>query len=213
MISQAFESLREACSRVKVVPVLVIEDPADAAPLAGVLTAGGLEVLEVTLRTPRAWLVAEAMKAACPGAAVGVGSVRTVADLDAAKARGLDFAVSPGCTVSLLRAAKRLDLPFMPGVATPSEALLALEEGYDFIKFFPANINGGAKALKAMAAPLGSIRFCPTGGVNLQNVVEYLACPNVLCVGGSWLVPGAALKARDWSAVAAEVQALKSVIG
>jgi len=202
----------EICRLAPVVPVLVIDDLDTAAPLAHALVKGGLPVLEVTLRTPVALDAIKAMAAAVPDAVVGAGSLRTPADVAAVKAAGGVFGVSPGWTSTLLDAADGMGLPMLPGVATPSEAMRAAERGLEVLKFFPAEQNGGAPALKAWGGPLPSIKFCPTGGVTPENAREYLSLSNVVCVGGSWVAPKDAVKARDWDlveALAAEAAKLR----
>ncbi|MGW2592710.1 bifunctional 4-hydroxy-2-oxoglutarate aldolase/2-dehydro-3-deoxy-phosphogluconate aldolase [Streptomyces sp. NPDC001515] len=195
-----------------VVPVVVLEDAADAVPLARALVAGGLPAIEVTLRTPAALDAIRAISEGVPDAVVGAGTViapRQVADTAAAGAR---FLVSPGWTDTLLDAMKASGLPFLPGVSTTSEVVALLERGVTEMKFFPAEAAGGTAYLKALSAPLPQARFCPTGGISLASAPRYLALPNVGCVGGSWMVPGDAVAARDWSRVeklAAEAAALR----
>lgn len=192
----------ELCKMAPVIPVLVIDDAADARPLAEALVAGGLPVLEVTLRTPAALdVIAEMAKV--PGGVVGAGTVLTRADAEAAKAAGAKFAVSPGATDALLAACADLDLPLLPGAATATEAMALLEKGYTTAKFFPAEAAGGAPALKAIGAPLPQITFCPTGGVSVKNAGDYLALANTVCVGGSWVAPAAMVKAGDWAGIEA----------
>jgi 2-dehydro-3-deoxyphosphogluconate aldolase/(4S)-4-hydroxy-2-oxoglutarate aldolase len=193
----------EICGLAPVIPVLVVDDLDTAAPLAHALVKGGLPVLEITLRTPVALDAIKAMKAAVPDAVVGAGSLRTPADVAAVKAAGAVFGVSPGWTPTLLDAADAAGLPMLPGVATPSEAMRASERGLEVLKFFPAEQNGGAPALKAWSGPLPSIKFCPTGGVTPENAPDYLSLPNVIVVGGSWVAPKDAVKARDWDLVEA----------
>jgi len=191
------------CRLAPVIPVLVVRDPATAAPLARALAAGGLKALEVTLRTPVALDAIRAMAEAVPEAVVGAGTLLAPEDVAAARAAGARFGVSPGSTPRLLDAAAAEGLPMLPGVATPSEALAAAERGLTHLKFFPAEPNGGAPALKAWADPLPHLTFCPTGGVTAQNAGAYLALPNVACVGGSWVAPRAAVEAGDWPAIEA----------
>jgi len=191
----------EICRLAPIVPVLVIDDLETAVPLAHALVAGGLPVLEVTLRTPVALDAIKAMAEAVPNAVVGAGSLRTTADVDAVKAAGGVFGVSPGWTPTLLDSAEAVGLPMLPGVATPSEAMRAAERGLEVLKFFPAEQNGGAPALKAWGGPLPSIRFCPTGGVTPENATSYLSLPNVVCAGGSWVAPKDAVAARDWDLI------------
>jgi 2-dehydro-3-deoxyphosphogluconate aldolase/(4S)-4-hydroxy-2-oxoglutarate aldolase len=197
---QASDLTARVCALAPVVPVLVIEDAARAEGLARALLAGGLPALEVTLRTPAA-LEAIAIMARIPGGVVGAGTLLTARDVEAAKAAGATFGVSPGATDRLLDACEANDLPLMAGVATPSEAMRLLERGYTVAKFFPAEVNGGVAALKAMAGPLPRLRFCPTGGIGPANLRDYLALPNVLCVGGSWVAPPALVAAGDWDGI------------
>ncbi|MDN2567287.1 2-dehydro-3-deoxy-phosphogluconate aldolase [Aquibium sp. A9E412] len=184
-----------------VVPVITVERLADAVPLARALAAGGLKAIEVTLRTPDALDAIRLIAAEVPQAVVGAGTVLTGRDYHRAVSAGARFAVSPGTTQDLLDAAVDSDAPFLPGATTPSEIMAVREEGYTLIKFFPAELSGGAPFLRALAAPLATVRFCPTGGVSPANVADYLALPNVACVGGSWVAPDAALSAGDWARV------------
>lgn len=171
-----------------VIPVLVIDDPEHARPIAEALVAGGLPVLEVTLRTPHALDAIRAMKEV-PGAVVGAGTVLTPGHLDAAIAAGAEFIVSPGLTPTLGHAAVASGVPFLPGTANASDIMIGMELGLTHFKFFPAEANGGIAALKAIAGPFGDARFCPTGGITLSTAGNWLALDPVLCVGGSWLVP------------------------
>lgn len=170
-----------------VIPVLVIEEPVHAVPVAEALVRGGLPVLEVTLRTAAALDVIRAMKTV-PGAVVGAGTVLNEHALDDALAAGSEFIVSPGLTKGLARAAEAARVPFLPGVATASDIMRGLDLGLDRFKFFPAEANGGIPALKALAAPFASVRFCPTGGITAASAADWLALDAVLCCGGSWLV-------------------------
>ncbi|MCZ8170678.1 MAG: bifunctional 4-hydroxy-2-oxoglutarate aldolase/2-dehydro-3-deoxy-phosphogluconate aldolase [Brevundimonas sp.] len=170
-----------------VIPVLVIEDVAHAVPVAEALVRGGLPVLEVNLRTAAALDVIRAMKTV-PGAMVGAGTVLNEYALDDALSAGSEFIVSPGLTKPLARAAEAAKVPFLPGVSTPTDIMRGLDLGLDRFKFFPAEANGGIPALKAIAAPFGSVRFCPTGGITAATAAEWLALDSVLCCGGSWLV-------------------------
>lgn len=200
----------ELCRLAPVIPVLVLDDASLAADLARALVAGGLPVLEVTLRTPAALDAIRAISQV-EGGVVGAGTLITPADVEAAREAGALFGVSPGATDRLLDAAKAADLPLLPGAATATEAMRLLERGYTMQKFFPAEASGGARALGALAAPLPQIRFCPTGGVGLKNAPDYLALPNTLCVGGSWVAPKDRVAAGDWGAIetlAAEAAAL-----
>ena len=191
---------REICLLAPVVPVIVIRDVAHAAPMARALIAGGLPALEVTLRTPCA-LEAIRMMADIEGGIVGAGTLLTPADVKAAKAAGAKFGVSPGATDTLLKACEDEGLPLLPGAATSSEVMYLLERGYTVQKFFPAEANGGAPALKSIGAPLPQVSFCPTGGVSLKNAPDYLALSNTLCVGGSWVAPDAMVQAGDWAGI------------
>lgn len=192
----------EICELAPVIPVLVLEDPATAKGLAEALVAGGLPALEVTLRTPAA-LDAIREMAEVEGGIVGAGTLLTADDVKAAKEAGAQFGVSPGATDRLLAACEDHDLPLLPGAATATEAMVLLERGYSVQKFFPAEANGGAPALKAIGAPIPQISFCPTGGVTLQNAPDYLSLPNTLCVGGSWVAPKDAIAAQDWDRIEA----------
>jgi 2-dehydro-3-deoxyphosphogluconate aldolase/(4S)-4-hydroxy-2-oxoglutarate aldolase len=207
---QASVETARVCGLAPVVPVLVIDDASLAEGLARALVAGGLPALEVTLRTPAALDAIRAM-AKVPGGVVGAGTLLTPQDVEAAKAAGATFGVSPGATDLLLDACEANDLPLLAGCSTPSEVMRLLSRGYTVAKFFPAEANGGVPLLKAWGAPLPQMRFCPTGGVSLRNAPDYLALPNVLCVGGSWVAPANLVKAQDWGAItalAAEAAAL-----
>ena len=184
-----------------VIPVIVLHDIAHAVPLAQALLAGGIRMLEVTLRTPQALACMEAIARSVPEAVVGAGTVRSAADAQAAAMAGAQFVVSPGYTRALGRACRELGLPLLPGVATGSEIMMAQEDGLTELKFFPAMQAGGTAMLKAWSGPFGEVSFCPTGGVTVQNAPELLALPNVLCVGGSWLVPVDAMNQGDWGRI------------
>ncbi|MCT8160758.1 bifunctional 4-hydroxy-2-oxoglutarate aldolase/2-dehydro-3-deoxy-phosphogluconate aldolase [Pseudoruegeria sp. SHC-113] len=199
---EASKRAAEVCQLAPVVPVLVVDDVAHAAPLAEALIAGGLPALEVTLRTPAALEVIAAM-AAVPGGVVGAGTLLTPADVKAAKAAGATFGVSPGATDRLLQACEDEDLPLLPGAATASEAMRLLERGYTTQKFFPAEAAGGAPALKGIGAPIPQVTFCPTGGISLKNAMDYLSLPNTYCVGGSWVAPKDKVQAGDWAGIEA----------
>ncbi|GAA4760261.1 bifunctional 4-hydroxy-2-oxoglutarate aldolase/2-dehydro-3-deoxy-phosphogluconate aldolase [Novosphingobium ginsenosidimutans] len=181
------KSIEEVMRLAPVIPVLVIEDAAHAVPVAEALVRGGLPVLEVTLRTAAALDVIRAMKTV-PGALVGAGTVLNEYALDDALSAGSEFIVSPGLTKPLARAAEAAKVPFLPGIATPSDIMRGLDLGLDRFKFFPAEANGGIPALKAISAPFGSVRFCPTGGITATTAADWLALDAVLCCGGSWLV-------------------------
>ncbi|GAA2804328.1 bifunctional 4-hydroxy-2-oxoglutarate aldolase/2-dehydro-3-deoxy-phosphogluconate aldolase [Streptomyces showdoensis] len=184
-----------------VVPVVVIEDAADAVPLARALVAGGLPAIEVTLRTPAALDAIRAIAAEVPEAVVGAGTVVSPANAADAVGAGARFLVSPGWTDALLAAMRGSGVPFLPGVSTTSEVVALLERGVTDMKFFPAEAAGGVPYLKSLAGPLPQARFCPTGGISLASAPSYLALPNVGCVGGTWMLPTDALAARDWGRI------------
>ncbi|MFJ7767356.1 bifunctional 4-hydroxy-2-oxoglutarate aldolase/2-dehydro-3-deoxy-phosphogluconate aldolase [Streptomyces sp. NPDC097107] len=184
-----------------VVPVVVVDDLADAVPLARALVAGGLPAIEVTLRTPVALDAIRAIAGEVPGAVVGAGTVITPGQVGDVVAAGARFLVSPGWTDVLLEAMRASGVPFLPGVSTTSEVVALLERGVREMKFFPAEAAGGTAYLKALAAPLPQARFCPTGGITPGSAPEYLALPNVGCVGGSWMLPKDAVADRDWGRV------------
>ncbi|MGC5342727.1 bifunctional 4-hydroxy-2-oxoglutarate aldolase/2-dehydro-3-deoxy-phosphogluconate aldolase [Streptomyces sp. DT24] len=184
-----------------VVPVVVLDDAADAVPLARALVAGGLPAIEVTLRTAAALDAIRAVSAEVPDAVVGAGTVISVRNVSDTVTAGARFLVSPGWTDALLDAMKASGLPFLPGVSTTSEVVALLERGVSEMKFFPAEAAGGTAYLKALSAPLPQARFCPTGGITLTSAPAYLALPNVGCVGGSWMVPADAVAAGDWARV------------
>ena len=184
-----------------VVPVLTIDRLEDAVPLARALVKGGLRVLEITLRTDVALEAMAAIAAEVPEAVVGAGTVLDARQLDRIMQKGARFAVSPGCTPALAQAATAAGLPFLPGVQTVSEAMALSEQGFRLLKFFPADTAGGVGWLKAVAAPLAGMRFCPTGGIGAETAPSYLALANVACVGGSWVAPRDALAAGDWARV------------
>ncbi|WP_026784800.1 bifunctional 4-hydroxy-2-oxoglutarate aldolase/2-dehydro-3-deoxy-phosphogluconate aldolase [Pleomorphomonas koreensis] len=189
--------LLDVLNRAPVVPVLVIDKLEDAFPLGAALVNGGLPALEVTMRTSAALNAIHAM-CAIPGSIVGAGTVLDGAQAKKAVEAGAKFLVSPGSTPDLIDAAKALGVPILPGVATASEAMMARERGLKILKFFPAEQAGGPSYLKALASPLQDIRFCPTGGVSLDTAPDYLALPNVICVGGSWVAPADAVKSKNW---------------
>ncbi len=204
-------SIDQVMTSAPVMPVMVIEHLEHAVPLAKALVAGGLPVLEITLRTPCALEAISAIKAAVPGAIVGAGTVNTPELLDAAVAAGSDFLVSPGSTPALIDKALAVGVPMLPGVCTPSEAMALLERGISRMKFFPAEAAGGVDMLKSIYGPLPQIKFCPTGGINLAKAPSYLALPNIACVGGSWIAPKDLVEAGKWdeiTALAAEAAAL-----
>jgi 2-dehydro-3-deoxyphosphogluconate aldolase/(4S)-4-hydroxy-2-oxoglutarate aldolase len=186
-----------------VIPVIVLNDVAHAVPMARALLAGGIRMLEITLRTPQALACMEAIANEVEGAVVGAGTVRSPQDAAAAVKAGARFAVSPGYTPAVGQACKDLGLPLLPGVATGSEIMMAQEDGYTELKFFPAMQAGGPAMLKAWSGPFFDVKFCPTGGVTQQNANDLLSLPNVACVGGSWLVPADALAKGDWARIEA----------
>ena len=184
-----------------VIPVIVLNDLAHAVPMARALLAGGVRMLEVTLRTPQALACIEAIAREVPEAVVGAGTVRSRADAQAAARAGAQFAVSPGYTPAVGQACRDAGLALLPGVATGSEIMMAQEDGFTELKFFPAIQAGGPALLKAWSGPFFDVKFCPTGGVTLQNAPDLLALPNVVCVGGSWLVPTDAMAKGDWALI------------
>ncbi len=186
-----------------VIPVIVLNDVSHAVPLAKALVAGGIRMLEVTLRTPEALACIEAIARNVPEAFVGAGTVRSAADAQACAMAGARFVVSPGYTHAVGQACRDAGLPLLPGVATGSEVMAACEDGLSELKFFPAMQAGGVAMLKAWNGPFGDVRFCPTGGVTVTNAPEFLALPNVVCVGGSWLTPAETIARGNWSHVTA----------
>lgn len=196
-----------------VIPVIVINKLEDAVPMARALVAGGVRVLEVTLRTPIALQCMEAIARDVPEAVLGAGTIRSVADAKAAKDVGCVFGVSPGYTSQIGHACRELELPLLPGTATGSEVMQATADGYSFLKFFPAMQAGGIPMLKALAGPFTDVVFCPTGGITVESAPQFLALPNVKVCGGSWLTPADAVAARDWARItqlAREASALRS---
>ena len=196
-----------------VIPVIVLHRVADAVPMARALLAGGVRVLEVTLRTPVALACIEAIARAVPEAIVGAGTLRVAADAQAAKDAGSAFAVSPGYTSALGTACRAVGLPLLPGVASASEVLAALADGLHFLKFFPATAAGGIPLLKALAGPFFDISFCPTGGITPETAPQFLALPNVKVCGGSWLTPQAAVDAGDWAQITQLARAAAAIRG
>lgn len=185
----------------KVIPVIVIRDIEQAIPLATALFAGGVHVLEVTLRTPVAMAAIKLLTRTFPDALIGAGTVTTPEQLLQVIEAGAKFAISPGQTKSLLLAGQKAPIPLIPGIASVSELMEGLESGYTHFKFFPAEAAGGTKMLRAFYGPFPDVRFCPTGGINEANYGDYLSLPNVSCVGGSWIVPDEAFKRNDWSLI------------
>jgi len=185
----------------RVVPVIALTDAAQAVPLAHALLAGGIDVMEITLRTDAGLAAIEAVARAVPEMQLGAGTVTRVADVQRVVDAGARFALSPGCTPALVEAVRAAKLPFVPGVMTPSEVMTARDLGFALMKLFPAAQAGGLAMLQALGGPLGDVRFCPTGGVSLQNMASFLALKNVAMVGGSWLTPADALAAGDWARI------------
>lgn len=194
-----------------VIPVIAIDRIDDAVPLARALVAGGIRVLEVTLRTAHGMAAIRAIADQVPDAIVGVGTLTQASEFTAARDAGAVFGVSPGLTPALIQAAKTRGLPLLPGVMTPSEVMAAREAGFRQLKLFPAVPAGGVGMLNAIAGPLGDVVFCPTGGIGPQNAVQFLACPNVACVGGSWLSPKNLMAAGDWAGITALAKAASAL--
>lgn len=193
--------IRDVMTRAPVIPVLTVEDVAQAVPLARALARGGLTVLEVTLRTPAALDAISAMVRDVPEALVGVGTVTRGREFDQARDAGAQFVVSPGLSPGLLNAAERTGMPFLPGAVTASEIIMALDAERTYLKFFPAEASGGVPTLKAFAGPFPDVCFCPTGGIRPDNYLDYLGLNNVLCVGGTWLTPRDVLARGDWDRI------------
>jgi 2-dehydro-3-deoxyphosphogluconate aldolase/(4S)-4-hydroxy-2-oxoglutarate aldolase len=206
------EKLADLFERATIIPVLTIDRVEDAVPLARALVAGGIRVLEVTLRTPVAVQAAKAILAEVPDAIVGIGTILNADDLARAEKLGAVFGISPGATPELLKAVAASDLPFAPGITTASELMQARAHGFDLVKFFPAEPSGGIKALRALAGPFPDTRFCPTGGVGDGNAAAWLAEPNVIAVGGSWICPAADIRSGNWAGITAMCnRAMKSL--
>jgi 2-dehydro-3-deoxyphosphogluconate aldolase/(4S)-4-hydroxy-2-oxoglutarate aldolase len=195
--------LRDIMYAAAVIPVIAIDDPAHAIPLARALVAGGIRVLEITLRTQHGLAAISAIAAAVPEAIVGVGTLTRPEEFTAAREAGAVFGVSPGLTTELIAAARASGLPLLPGVMTPSEVMAARAAGFLQLKLFPAVPAGGIGMLNAIAGPLPDVIFCPTGGISPETAPAFLACDNVACVGGSWLTPRDAVKASDWARITA----------
>ncbi len=201
MQSKLNAALAGVLKRCAVVPVLTIERAEHAVPLARALIGGGLEAIEITLRTPAAFDAIRQIRSAMPGALVGAGTVLAPETAAEAIGAGAKFIVSPGMTPRLIEAAEGWPVPFLPGAVTASEAMALSDLGYGLLKFFPAEASGGTAALKALAAPLAGIGFCPTGGIDVTKARDYLALPNVVAVGGSWMAPAKAVAAGDWTTI------------
>jgi 2-dehydro-3-deoxyphosphogluconate aldolase / (4S)-4-hydroxy-2-oxoglutarate aldolase len=211
MSPQHAATLQAILGRVPVVPVLTIEADTDAVGLAKALVAGGLNVLEITLRTPAAMTAIRAIVNAVPGVIVGAGTILDADQGSKAIHSGAKFLVSPGITPSLAQAAERWPVPFLPGVATASEAMALRDLGYRVLKFFPAEAAGGVSALKGLGAPLADLLFCPTGGVDAAKAPAYLALSNVITVGGSWVAPPEMVAAKNWSEITALAEAASAL--
>ena len=199
--TERFEAFLEAVGRAPVLPVLTIERPAQAAPLARALAAGGIAAIEITLRRPGALEAIAAAVEAAPELLVGAGTVLDEGQLESAAAAGARFAVSPGATAALLEAARGWDRPFLPGVASASEIMAALARGFRRLKFFPAAPLGGPAALRALAAPFPEVGFCPTGGITRDSAADYLRLDCVFCLGGSWIAPDKLVEAEAWDEI------------
>lgn len=195
------EAIEEIMTRSPIIPVMVVRNVEDALPMAEALCRGGFSVLEVTLRTAVALEVVSLLREELPQATIGVGTVVTAGDVHRAALAGAQFLVSPGTTSNLLHAMLETSLPLLPGVATVSEALRLTERGIDHMKLFPASAVGGTGLLKSLLGPLPDMRFCPTGGITAETAPEYLALPNVLCVGGSWMIDRSMIANKDWAGV------------
>ncbi len=195
--------IRDIMAASPVMPVIVLNHVDDAVPLAQALVAGGIRVLEVTLRTPVALDCVRAIRANVPDAIVGVGTITSISEFDAAREAGAAFGVSPGTTPAVLAHIAASGMPFLPGCMTPSDVMRAMEAGFTAVKLFPAKQAGGVDMLKALGGPLPGMMFCPTGGIDLESAPSYLALPNVACIGSSWLAPANLIAARDWPAIRA----------
>lgn len=203
MNSERSDKLRQCLERSAVLPIVTLDDATQAVPLARALAAGGVSIVEVTLRTPDSLEAIRRIAGEVEGVLVGAGTVRSPAQIGQAVAAGARFLVSPGLSPELKRAAALSPVPFLPGVSTVSEAMSAAEAGFGILKFFPAEPAGGVETLRAFAGPLPDIAFCPTGGISAEMVASYIALPNVVCVGGSWLAPSDALRLKDWARITA----------
>ena len=206
-VNTSSEGARALLALAPVIPVITIDRAADAVPLAQALVRGGLRAIEITLRTDAAVDAAKAIIAEVPDAIVGLGTVLTPNDLERAADIGAAFAISPGCSPELLRAAAASDLPYAPGIQTASELMACISSGFDVVKFFPAVPAGGLAALNALAGPFPSVSYCPTGGIGEANAGEWLAHPKVIAIGGSWIAPPAAIKDGAWDAIEARARA------
>jgi 2-dehydro-3-deoxyphosphogluconate aldolase / (4S)-4-hydroxy-2-oxoglutarate aldolase len=213
LASEHGPSLAELFQSARIIPVITIESVEHAIPLARALVSGGLRCLEITLRTPAAAAAAAAIVENVPDAVVGIGTVLDPSDLAQARTLGARFALSPGASPELLDAAAVAELPFVPGVATPSEVMAALARGFDILKFFPAVPFGGTAALRALGGPFPQVRFCPTGGIGELDLPQWLALPNVIAVGGSWLTPLPDLRAGRWQVISDRARQARATVG
>ncbi|MFL0809736.1 MAG: bifunctional 4-hydroxy-2-oxoglutarate aldolase/2-dehydro-3-deoxy-phosphogluconate aldolase [Agarilytica sp.] len=195
------KTIEEIMTHCPIIPVIVINKMEDAIPLAKALVNGGLKVLEITLRSEHGLNAITAIKKEVPEAIVGAGTILNSDDFNKSVDAGSEFIVSPGTSDALLATARQSDIPLLPGISTPSEAITALDSGIQHMKFFPAEAAGGIAMLKAIAGPLPHIKFCPTGGVNISNVKDYLALDNVLCVGGTWMLDKSAIQSGNWTQI------------
>lgn len=201
LVNQWQISPKDLFSMGKIVPVLVIKDVADALPIAEAILASGIKVLEVTLRTPSALNVIQEIATHLPQAIIGAGTVTNAQMLQQSRDAGAKFAISPGLTKDLLKAGQGGDIALIPGISSISELMDGIDYGYDHLKFFPAEASGGVNAIKSIGGPFPDIKFCPTGGININNINNYLALSNVACCGGSWLVTDEIVKTKDWSTI------------
>ncbi len=212
-MSQNIAKIEAVMTAAPVIPVLVVEAPKKAIPMAEALVRGGLPSIEITLRTPRALEAIKAVSENVEGAIVGAGTVLTRKHYEDAVGAGSRFIVSPGATEALLDAAEESHVPLLPGAATSSEVMRLLERGYERLKFFPAEQAGGAAYLKSLSSPLAAAKFCPTGGVTIDKAPDYLKLPNVLCVGGSWIADAKSVAAEDWSGIEERARAACGLTG
>ena len=194
-------TLQTILQQAPIIPVIIIHDPQKALPLAEALAAGGITTLEITLRTPAAVNVIERLHKEIPTCLIGAGTITKASQFSSIKKAGAQFAVSPGIHPMLIEAAKKAEIPYLPAVATASDILIAIQHGLSYLKFFPADLNGGIKALKQFASIFPDLKFCPTGGINADNLSEYLALPNVISIGGSWLAPQTLIEKNDWKSI------------
>jgi 2-dehydro-3-deoxyphosphogluconate aldolase / (4S)-4-hydroxy-2-oxoglutarate aldolase len=201
LVNQWQISPQELFAMGKIVPVLVIKEVADALPIAEAILQSGIKVLEVTLRTPSALEVIHEIATHLPQAVIGAGTITNAQMLKKSRDAGAKFAISPGLTKDLLKAGQAGDIALIPGISSISELMDGIDCGYDHLKFFPAEASGGVNAIKSIGGPFPDIKFCPTGGININNINDYLALANVACCGGSWLVTDEIVKNKDWSAI------------